>query len=113
MASKNYPKSQASVTAAAAGGPGVDVDVVPVVDMRDDGKSSRPWPDAHYYECSRSDAGVHLLFNAFWLISTFCIFQMYMLDSLHQEDHEIIIHVLLGMLRLVFGKSMIIICNCT
>jgi hypothetical protein len=79
--------------------------------MGDDGKSSIPGPDAHRYERSRSDAGAHLLFNAFWLVSNFCIFQMYMRDSLHQVDHGIIIHVLRGILRLFLGNSIIMCCN--
>jgi hypothetical protein len=87
---------------AAAGGPAIDA--VPVVEMGDDGKSSMPGPDAYHYESSRTAAGAHLLFNAFWLVSTFCIFQMYMRDSLHQVDHGIIIHILRGILRLFFGK---------
>ena len=91
-----------SVTKAASGGPAIDA--VPVVEMGDDGKSSMPGPDAYHYESSRTAAGAHLLFNAFWLVSTFCIFQMYMRDSLHQVDHGIIIHILRGILRLFFGK---------
>ena len=87
---------------AAAGGPAIDA--VPVVEIGDDGKSSMPGPKAISYERSRAEAGAHLLFNGFWLISTFCVFQMYMRDSLHQVDHGIIIHVLRGILRLFFGK---------
>ncbi len=80
--------------------------------MGDDGKSrSRSGSDAHWYERSRSDAGAHLLFNAFWLVSTLCIFQMYMRDSLHQIDHGIIIHILQRIIRLFVGKSILICGN--
>jgi hypothetical protein len=49
-----------------------------------------------------------LLFNAFWLVSTFCIFQMYMRDSLHQIDHGVFLHACRGILRLYLGESHII-----
>ena len=92
-----------AVLQAACGGAGKDS--VPVVVLEDDGQSSRPGPAAKSYEQGRAAAGGHhLLFNAFWLVSTFCIYQMYMRDSLHQVDHGIIIHVLRGILRLFFGK---------
>lgn len=92
-----------AVLQAACGDAGKDS--VPVVVLEDDGQSSRPGPAAKSYEQGRAAAGGHhLLFNAFWLVSTFCIYQMYMRDSLHQVDHGIIIHVLRGILRLFFGK---------
>jgi hypothetical protein len=76
----------------------------PVVQIAEDGMSCTPGPNAAHYEASRSAAGAHLLFNGFWLVTNFCIFQMYMRDSLHQIDHGILIHVLRGILRLFFGK---------
>ena len=82
---------------------------MPVVEMGSDGKDSRPGPDSKSYERGRAKAGgFHLLFNAFWLVSTFCIFQMYMRDSLHQVDHGIILHVCRGILRLYLGKKVVI-----
>jgi hypothetical protein len=103
LALQNNKKMKAAVLHAAGGGAGNDS--VPVVELEDDGKSSRPGPAAKSYERSRAAAGGHLLFNAFWLVSTFCIYQMYMRDSLHQVDHGIIVHVLRGILRLFFGKN--------
>ena len=75
----------ASLTAADAGGP--DVDAAAVVEMEDDGKSCRSGPDAYHCECSRVNAGAHLLFNAFWRVSNFYIFQLYMRDSLHHVHY--------------------------
>ena len=42
-----------------------------------------PAASAASYEKTRTQAGADLVFNAFWLVSTFCLFQMYMRDSLH------------------------------
>jgi hypothetical protein len=75
-----------------------------LVELDDDGKSSRPGPGAKSYDLGSAAAGGHLLFNAFWLVSTFCIFEMYMRD-LHQVDHGVISHVLRGIIRLFFCKS--------
>ncbi len=100
--SKTTKKMKASVLQAAGDHCGPGNDSEPLVELEDDGKSSRPGPGAKYYERGRAAAGGHLLFNAFWLVSTFCIFQMYMRDSLHQVDNGIIIHDLRGILRLFF-----------
>ncbi len=54
---------------AADGGPGNDSE--PLIQLEDDGKSSRPGPAAKSYERGRAAAGGHLRFNAFWLASTF------------------------------------------
>jgi hypothetical protein len=112
--SKSWPpkttaKVMERVIEEAAGGS--NVDAVPVVEMGSDGQSNRPGPGAQSYERSRAKAGAfHLLFNAFWLVSTFCIFQMYMRDSLHQVDHGIFLHVCRGILRLYLGESQVM-CN--
>lgn len=45
-----------------------------------------PGPAAKSYERARTAAGAHLIFNAFWLVSSFCCYQMYMRDSLHQVN---------------------------
>ena len=58
------------------------------------------------YERERKRSGFHLFFSTFWMISTFCLFQMHMRDSLHQIDHGVIIHVLRAILRLFYGKNM-------
>ena len=81
-----------------------------VVVLGDGVTRTRPGPNAVNYEAGRAAAGAHLLFNAFWLCSSFCIFQVYMRDSLHQIDHGIIIHVLRGILRLFLG-NIVLICN--
>ena len=102
--SKTTKRVKESVLEAAAGvrGGGASGSVV---EMEDDGKSNRPGPAFKSYETARSQAsGAHLLFNAFWLVSSFCIYQMYMRDSLHQIDHGITIHVLRGILRLFYGE---------
>ena len=91
---------------AAAGGDGSGLDLdeaVVVLGNSERSTGTRPGPKSIQYERSRSVAGAHLLFNAFWLCSSFCIFQMHMRDSLHQVDHGIIIHVLRGILRLFLG----------
>ena len=48
--------------------------------------------------------GCLMFFNVFWLVSIFCFYQMYMCDSLHQINHDVIIHVLRGILLLFFGN---------
>jgi hypothetical protein len=107
--SKSWPnrttaKVKERVIEEAAGGS--KDNAVPVVEMGDDGKSSKPGPGAKSYESGRAKAGsYHLLFNAFWLVSSFCIFQMYMRDSLHQVDHGIFLHVCRGILRLFLGET--------
>ena len=40
-----------------------------------------------------------------WAGAHFCLFQMYMRDSLHQIDYGVIIHVLRGILRLFYGNN--------
>jgi len=77
-----------------------------VVDFSNDGLKHTAGPDGRYYERERKLSGFHLFFNCFWLVSTFCLFQMHMRDSLHQIDHGVIIHVLRGILRLFFGNNM-------
>ena len=93
-----------NVLKAAAGVPGYrSAEKRPVVEFSADGKSSKAGPAAASYEKTRSAAGCHLIFNAFWLVSTFCMCQMYMRDSLHQVDHGVFIHMLRGILRLFLG----------
>ena len=77
-----------------------------MVDFSDDGLKTRAGPAHATYERNRARVGCHLFFNAFWHISTFCLFQMYMRDSLHEIDHGVIIHVLRGILRLFYGNNM-------
>ncbi len=67
---------KASVLQAATGHGGPGNESEPLVELEDDGKISRPGPGAKSFERGRAAAGGHLLFNTFWLVSTFCIFQM-------------------------------------
>ena len=90
------------VKAASAGVPGAGR---PVVEFSNDGRTHTAGPAGRSYEQERTRAGFHLFFNAFWLVSNFCLFQMYMRDSLHQIDHGVIIHVLRGILRLFYGNN--------
>ena len=99
---KTTAKVKAAVMKAAAGEGGA---AEAVVVLGDGVTRTMPGPKAVRYEAGRAAAGAHLLFNAFWLCSSFCIFQMYMRDSLHQIDHGIIIHVLRGILRLFLGNN--------
>ena len=112
---------------------GKTLNTEPVLSSDGEGAKVTPGPAAKSYERARTAAGAHLIFNAFWLVSSFCCYQMYMRDSLHQVnaytesahyqnrtesgidvlltsllslmqvDHGIIIHVLRGILRLYFG----------
>jgi hypothetical protein len=97
---KTTARIKNKVLAAAGGAPGAQR---PVAVFSNDGKTSREGPAASSYENARKNAGGHLVFNAFWLISSFCLYQMYMRDSLHQVDHGIIIHVMRAILRLFLG----------
>jgi hypothetical protein len=53
-------------------------DSVPVVEMESEGKDTRQGPNSKFYERCRgrraNAGGFHLLFNAFWLVTSFCIF---------------------------------------
>ena len=89
-----------TVRATSAGIPGAGR---PVVEFSQEGRTTEG-PAGRHYEGEHKRAGYHLFFNAFWLVSHFCLFQMYMRDSLHQVDHGIVIHVLRGILRLFFGN---------
>ena len=95
---KTTQATQARVLAEAAG------NGIPVVEFNAQGKKTIPGPKAKFYEASRQRAGTHLVFNAFWLVNTFCLYQMHMRDSLHQVDHGIIVHILRAILRLFWGK---------
>jgi hypothetical protein len=77
----------------------------PVVEFSKDGSAHTEGPAGGHYEREHTRAGYHLFFNAFWLVSNFCLFQMYMRDSLHQIDHGVIIHALRGILRLFYGND--------
>lgn len=97
---KTTQRIKAKVVQGAAGG---GTGGRPIVHMGTDGKSLKPGKGVAGYERGRLYAGAHLMFNAFWLVSTFCLYQMYMRDSLHQVDHGIIIQILRAILRLFWG----------
>ena len=91
--------------AAAAGKPGAGR---PVVNFGKDasGLKHSKGPEARHYDREHKCSGFHLFFNVFWNVSSFCLFQMHMRDSLHQIDHGVIIYVLRGVLRLFYGNNM-------
>ncbi len=53
-----------------------------------------PDPYASHYEQFHSQAGAHLIFNAFWTIQHFCVHQLLMRDPMHQADLEAIVHLI-------------------
>ena len=100
---KTTAKVQKTIKAAAAGVPGVGR---PVVEFISDGRTHTKGPESSHYNREHKRCGFHMFFSAFWHITTFCLFQMHMRDSLHQIDHGVIIHVLRGILRLFYGNNM-------
>ena len=101
--SKSTARVKKTIMAAAAGIPGAGR---PVVQFCLNGRQHTEGPAGRDYERERKRSGFHLFFSTFWMISTFCLFQMHMSDSLHQIDHGVIIHVLQAILRLFYGKNM-------
>jgi len=99
---KTTAKVRKTVKSASGGIPGAGR---PVVEFSNDGRTHTEGPAGRQYEREHKRAGFHLFFNAFWLVSSFCLFQMYMRDSLHQIDHGVVIHVLRGILRLFYGNN--------
>lgn len=71
----------------------------PVVEFGEDGCFHRPGPNSSHYESTRERVGAHLVFNAFWLISNFCVHQMLMRDGMHTIDLGIIITLIKAILR--------------
>ena len=63
----------------------------PVVEFGEDCSFHRPGPNSTYYEDAWPICGAHLVFNALWLISNFCVHQILMRDGLHAIDVGIII----------------------
>jgi hypothetical protein len=56
-------------------------------------------PKASHYEASRKECGFHLLFNAFWKVTSFCTHQMLMRDYMHQTDLGVIIRLIQAILN--------------
>jgi len=61
--------------------------------------SHSPGPNASHYEHFRERCGAHLVYNAFWNITNFCVHQMIMRDPMHQVDLGAIVHLLRAILR--------------
>jgi hypothetical protein len=74
----------------------------PIVDWGGDGSVHRPGPNSAHYEDGRQRCGAHLVFNAFWLLPHFCVYQMLMRDSLHTIDLGIIVTLIRAILRCFF-----------
>lgn len=70
-----------------------------IVDWGEDGSVHRPGPNSAHYEDGRKRCGAHLVFNAFWLLPQFCVYQMLMRDSLHTIDLGIIVTLIKAILR--------------
>jgi len=84
----------------------------PVVTWHPQTKEMVPGPASRFYQSSRLRAGCHLVYNAFWAIQGFCIYQMCMRDPMHQVDKGVIVQLLKSILRLyseqvesVLGKA--------
>ena len=65
-----------------------------------------------YYNSSRLRAGCHLVYNTFWAIQGFFIYQMCMWDPMHQVDNAVIVQHVKSIVRLfseqvesVLGKA--------
>ena len=71
----------------------------PVVEFGEVGSFHRPGPNSTHYEDVWKGCGAHLVFNAFWLISNFCVHQMLMRDEMHAIDLGIIITLIRAILR--------------
>ena len=71
----------------------------PVVQWGEGGCSHRPGPNSSHYEESRKRCGAHLVFNAFWLITHFCVHQMLMRDGMHAIDLGVIVTIIKAILR--------------
>ncbi len=66
-----------------------------VVDWDEDGSNIRPGPEAEHYERARTECGAHLLLNAFWRVSNFCVHQLRVRDHMHQIEYfECVLQVL-------------------
>jgi hypothetical protein len=73
-----------------------------IVDWGEDGSVHRPGPNSAHYEDGRQRCGAHLVFNAFWLLPQFCVYQMLMRDSLHTIDLGVIVTLIRAILRCFF-----------
>ena len=71
----------------------------PIVTWDADGSNVRPGPSADKYEPARKECNSHLLFNAFWMLSFFCVHQMIPRDPMHQIDLGVILHLIRAILR--------------
>ena len=70
----------------------------PVVEFGEDGSFHRPGPHSTHCEDARQRCGAHLVFDAFWLISNFCVHQTLMREGMHAIDLGIIITLIRAIL---------------
>jgi len=76
----------------------------PVVTWHPQTKEMVPGPASRFYESGRKRAGCHLVYNAFWAIQGFCIYQMCMRDPMHQMDKGVIVQLLKAILHLYYEQ---------
>ena len=70
-----------------------------MVEFGEDGSFHSPGPNSSHYEDARERCIAHLAFNALWLISNFCVHQMFMCDGMHAIDLGIITTLIRAILR--------------
>lgn len=81
----------------------------PIVTWHPQTKEMVPGPASKNYESGRKRAGCHLVYNAFWAIQGFCIYQMCMRDPMHQMDKGVIVQLLKAILQLYYEKVELVI----
>ena len=100
--SKSTPLRKAAIIRAASGQDLV-VRGVPsrdkVVQWEEDGSDTAPGPNSSHYESVRKSVGAHLLYNAFWIVPHFCVYQMLMKDRMHAIDLGVILTLIKAMMR--------------
>lgn len=70
-----------------------------VVQWEEDGSDTAPGPNSSHYESVRKSVGAHLLYNAFWIVPHFCVYQMLMKDRMHAIDLGVILTLIKAMMR--------------
>ena len=81
----------------------------PVVTWHPQTKEMVPGPASKFYESGRKRAGCHQVYNAFWAIQGFCIYQMCMRDPMHQMDKGVIVQLLKAILHLYYEQVEVVI----
>jgi hypothetical protein len=70
---------------------------LPIVTWNADKSIVRPGPAAAKYEPTRKKCKSHLLFNAFWLTTFFCVYQVLMRDPVHLIDLGVMLQHIKGL----------------